>query len=855
MMARSALRFLKLLFLVVFLISVFPFSTAALPLFPPEAVQAGGISPTWDLRSGSLMDPRNSFGMDADPVSGQVVAFGGRSMPPYDLNDLWTLAPGASAWEPLTVDNPPSPRFESPLVFLGDSQTALLFGGVSSIGALMDDTLLFDLPGRSWQALSPQSWPMARGGHSMVWAGDRVILFGGRDSPNLFEYQTLNDTWSFNPASSKWTRLDPINPPPARTYAALSYDAQSDKVLLFGGYTGQISLDDTWLYDVSTNVWEQITPLQGPAPRAGHVMTCAPAVGGALLYGGRDLASAVAYHETYLFDFTARQWTLLPIEGSPSACYFAGLAWDWQGGRLVFFGGVFGEAKGWGSSNETWVSDQSLHAWRRLDKGNPPSARSWIDGAYDPQRGLFLTFGGAFLSYDGLLQTNSGETCIYDAGANAWEILPPTDTAPSPRQGACFLYSPFWDASVLFGGAMPYRNDLWTLSPSYVWTQIPAANPPPKRTAAAMAADSETGELLLFGGHDKNNIFGDTWLFDPSNQAWTELDLPDGPTPRAFAKMAWNDRAKRVLLFGGTDPRISWSSMNDLWSFDFTSKQWTAVQPSGELPGTRYGFALAWDSARGKLALFGGQHPEEEEEKWTILNDSWSFDPAANRWEQLATVAAPPTQMGMAMVYDSAQDQCLIFGGNNPSHEESGALQTHASNDCWGLTYQIALGYLLTPGWNLLTMPVRLFPAQADQALPSGCLIFGWDPLQACYLGRSQLVLQPGAAYWLKSPSNTLSLTGAPLAAPVYSAALGNGWNLEGNPFTNDLAWNRVAVRAGGETMTLDEALNRNLLASAPLAWNGSAYVPLLSGDVFPNKLGFWLKTTVAGLELAWSNP
>ncbi|MEI6309213.1 MAG: hypothetical protein WCP58_06195, partial [bacterium] len=122
-------------------------------------------------------------------------------------------------------------------------------------------------------------------------------------------------------------------------------------------------------------------------------------------------------------------------------------------------------------------------------------------------------------------------------------------------------------------------------------------------------------------------------------------------------------------------------------------------------------------------------------------------------------------------------------------------------------------------------------------------------------LGRSQLVLQPGAAYWLKSPSNTLSLTGAPLAAPVYSAALGNGWNLEGNPFTNDLAWNRLAVRAGEETMTLDEALNRRLLASSPLVWNGSAYVPLKSGDVFPNKLGFWLKTTAADLELVWSNP
>ncbi|MCX5970928.1 MAG: hypothetical protein NTV14_05420 [Coprothermobacterota bacterium] len=855
MMARSVIQSSSSLFLVLCLLLASPLSTLAVSTSSPEVVRASGIVPSWSLRSGSLMDPRSNFGMDTDPVSGRIVVFGGSSMKPYDLNDLWTLAPGVSAWEPLTADNPPSPRLECPLVFLGDSQTALIFGGVSSAGAVLDDTCLLDLPGKSWRALSPQAWPAARGGHSMVWAGDRVILFGGRDSAEHWDYQTLNDTWSFNPTIGEWTQLDPINPPPARVYSAMSFDPQSGKVLLFGGFTGQVSLGDTWIYDPSTNVWAEVSPFQAPAPRAGHVMSTLPAAGKVVLYGGRDLATTDVFHQTYLFDFTGCQWTLLPTEGSPSVSFFAGLACDRRGGRFVLFGGVLDEAKGWGNSNETWACDESLLVWRRLDEGDPPSARSWIDGAYDVQRGRFLVFGGGFPTYDGLLEQNSGETCIYNVRGNNWSVLPETDSGPSARQGACFLYSSFWDAAIVFGGALPYQNDLWTLSPSGVWAQIPAQNPPLARMSAAIATNLETGELLLFGGHDKHHVFGDTWLFEPSTQAWTELNLPTGPTPRIWHKMVWDDQEKKVLLFGGSNPEAANSGMSDLWSFDFSLRQWTRLHPIGEHPSTRAAFAMAWDSTRGKLVLFGGQHPDEKKEEWTLCNDTWSYDPATNRWEQLATTAAPPTEIGMAMVYDSSLDQCLIFGGFNPSPQASGELQSHLCNDCWGLTYQTTLGYLLTPGWNLLTVPLRLFPAQAERALPPGWLIFGWDALHACYLGRSQLVLQPGAAYWLKSASNTLFLSGAPLAAPGYSTALGNGWNLLGNPFTNDVAWNCVILRDGGETMTLDEALSRGLLASAPLAWNSSAYVSLGTGDIFPNKLGFWLKALTGGLELVWANP
>src|SRR5688572_27919115 len=59
--------------------------------------------------------------------------------------------------------------------------------------------------------------------------------------------------------------------PPARSDAAMSYDAARGKTLLFGGI-GSIGtiLGYTWEWDGST--WTQLSPANSPSPRTGHTM-------------------------------------------------------------------------------------------------------------------------------------------------------------------------------------------------------------------------------------------------------------------------------------------------------------------------------------------------------------------------------------------------------------------------------------------------------------------------------------------------------------------------------------------------------------------------------------------------------
>ncbi len=52
----------------------------------------------------------------------------------------------------------------------------------------------------------------------------------------------------------------------------MSYDTESDRVIMFGGQTGHYSnpaniSGETWAYDVTANKWTDMKPASGPTRR------------------------------------------------------------------------------------------------------------------------------------------------------------------------------------------------------------------------------------------------------------------------------------------------------------------------------------------------------------------------------------------------------------------------------------------------------------------------------------------------------------------------------------------------------------------------------------------------------------
>src|SRR5438552_1931523 len=94
------------------------------------------------------------------------------------------------------------------------------------------------------------------------------------------------------------------------------------------------------------------------------------------------------------------------------------------------------------------------------------------------------------------------------------------------------------------------------------------------------------------------------WKWDrvdsaPQPSASSARIADDGPSPRAFAAMAYDDAGKRIVLFGGQD---SSGRRDDTWSWDGT--RWTELSAPG--PSAREGAAMAYDPIVDALVLVGG---------------------------------------------------------------------------------------------------------------------------------------------------------------------------------------------------------------------------------------------------------
>jgi N-acetylneuraminic acid mutarotase len=322
-----------------------------------------------------------------------------------------------------------------------------------------------DLPAESgamsgqitWTELKPSGTPPpARYGHSMTSTGGRLVVFGG-----ITATVSVDDMWAYDSAADAWTELKPSGKrPSARSGHAMAYDQAAHRLILFGGLDNTVApLDDTWAYDPVANTWTELDPSGGPPlARIGHSMVYDPVARRSILFGGSTRASATL-GDIWAYDAGANSWTELQPKGRvPSARTGHSAAYDQVTHRLMVFGGVTDMGA---FVNETWAYDPATNVWTELHpKGELPSARSGHSMAYDPVRGILIMFGG---------QDSSGntldDTWAYDGGTNTWTALQPSGAQPRARAGLAMANDAASGRLIMFGGRLtPYNfvDETWT---------------------------------------------------------------------------------------------------------------------------------------------------------------------------------------------------------------------------------------------------------------------------------------------------------------------------------------------------------------------------------------------------------
>jgi hypothetical protein len=177
--------------------------------------------------------------------------------------------------------------------------------------------------------------------------------------------------------------------------------------------------------------------------------------------------------------------------------------------------------------------------------------------------------------------------------------------------------------------------------------QVPVPRVPLAREGHAMAHDPSTGGFVLLGGrHHGASGLSDTWLCDASG--WRQVFPSTTPPPRWNNAMATDTARGRVVMFGGGGGP---GYLGD--TFEWNGTDWVLRTLSG--PSPRVGHAMAYDSVRGRVVLFGGSNNSGR------LGDTWTWD--GTTWNQETPVNSPDSRSDHSMAFDPANSRVVLFGG------------------------------------------------------------------------------------------------------------------------------------------------------------------------------------------------
>jgi hypothetical protein len=453
-----------------------------------------------------------------------------------------------------------------------------------------------------------------------------LVMFGGISDPDSSgNWVVVGDLWEWDPAAGTWTNRTPSGSKPRpRAGAGMVFDSTRKKFVIFGGTDmDQNDYQDTWEWDPTAGAFTDRTG-SGPLPdaRTEHSMVFEKSTGKVLLFGGEAIFGDNPPGDTWEWDPGTGGWSKLAPTTAPSARFDSAMVWDSQRNRAVLFGGMEGGPDG-NPEQDTWEWDPARSTWtERTAEGNKPNARYGHAMAYDPGRGVTVLVGG----WDIATGNGLADVWEWDPTTAAWKLRLTGSEAnlPTGRWYASLVTDSARNRLVLLAGETLSPPSLDPVASAEVWDLDPVAATftnrtppsshkawPPRRSYHAMAFCPATGKMYMFGGQDQTGaLLDDLWEWDGST--WSEVPSDVRPVPRSETAMAYDSVRKSLILFGGQGkPPLPYADvagyMRDTWEWQSGTRKWTQLFPASG-PDAVVMHGMVTDAGRGKVLLYGGQN-------------------------------------------------------------------------------------------------------------------------------------------------------------------------------------------------------------------------------------------------------
>ena len=644
-----------------------------------EGVAATSGASDWTLVETQWQDLpyRRAAAAAYDSWRGRLVIWGGLG-DEGETNDTWEF--DGVTWTEIIPEDPegdgnpePGEKIMDAMAFDSHRGKSVMFDGVSK------ETWEWD--GASWARripLDPEG-----DGNPETFNGTAMVYDPVKEVAVLLAISVTGiEIWEWDGHS--WNLVEKTNngegEPANRRDAAVAYDSQTGKIVLFGGkaVVPPAMYGDTWSWDGSQ--WQELTPQTPtetqPVPNSRASMAYDEERGELLLFGGSEQEIGFVEVSARLFRWTGTQWSLLEDNpGSvdpdkPRESKEVTLVYDAARQRTVLVGGNWEYSGKYNEGTFEWSGDHWVH---RIADGSETSPELASPVCYSPGRQVIT-----------MHDPNEG---TWEWDHSGWHL---SITSPQPEDRFDFTIGcdEANDRVLLFGGGAGYGeeyNDLWEWD-GVKWNELYPHGPdtpdrPPHRHMAAMAYDPSRGTMVMFGGSDRlpsppvENYasYSDTWELDENQWTMRDFGGPEGdpegdgnPVARMLGKLVWDPKDQVLRLLDGTyydsEFLIPW---HDHWAYDGTS--WAEV--SSNPPNPEQYLNDDWetwqaftDAVLGEVVMVGAckyQDPDDPFMVWRWRNGGWSTaaiaDPSGD--------GEPARRNRHAMTWFAPRHKAMLFGG------------------------------------------------------------------------------------------------------------------------------------------------------------------------------------------------
>jgi N-acetylneuraminic acid mutarotase len=461
--------------------------------------------------------------------------------------------------------------------------------------------------------------PDGREYHTAVWTGKEMIVWGGS-----FDYNGpyCNTGGRYDPSTDSWTPTSMGADVPSARYRHTAVWTGTE-MIIWGGYSHTMLhnyFSTGGRYDPSSDAWKP-TSTGANVPSGRMLHTAIWSGSEMIVWGGRDDSSV--FNTGARYNPLTDSWIPTSTDAnipSPRGLHTA----VWTGSEMIIWGG----AGDLGYFNSGGRYNPSTDSWIPTFTGlNVPSRRTDHTAIWTGTE--MIVWGGNYWSYPDDLYSNTGGR--YDPSTDSWN---PTSTSTYVPAGRWY-HTAVWTGTEMIiwggnadrhhivfntGGRYDPSKDSWV--PTFVGDQVPS-----KR--ASHTAVWTGAEMVVWGGYDGASVLNTGGRYYPSTDSFLPTSTgANAPEARYGHTAVWT--GMEVIVWGGSNG----DSLLDTGArYNPITDSWISTSTGAHHPSTRWDHTAVWTGT--EMIVWGGL--EQHDEEGYFVNTGARYEPISDSWIPTST--------------------------------------------------------------------------------------------------------------------------------------------------------------------------------------------------------------------------